>query len=236
MKICSACKCVNVLEWWKDFAGERHILIPSSPHSTVSNSPDWNTPGGNGRSCTATLCPDTQCINKHKQKQHQHAENKQPTRGNSRKTVETVLWTCVCVCVCIPTVKLRPAAERGSANIQTLNTLHCTTAAAAAGLLSYMRETTTHTHSLTGSDCISNTHTHTAKGNQLWGSSYLTCSHSASQLCRLLSLSLPLSSSLSVQRCSVDRLICQDGRILKKKKVKRNLLPAAVSNIWCLSS
>lgn len=76
-----------------------------------------------------------------------------------RETVETDRQHCVhvypccfvCVCgvcgvcecvwcvVCIPTVRLRPAAERGSANIQTLNTLHCTTAAAAAaGLLSYV--------------------------------------------------------------------------------------------------
>lgn len=30
MKIFAACKCVNVLKWWKHFVDERHILIHSS--------------------------------------------------------------------------------------------------------------------------------------------------------------------------------------------------------------
>lgn len=52
------------------------------------------------------------------------------------------MYVSVRVCVCVPTVRLRPAAERGSANIQTLSTFHCTTAAAAAAarLLGYMRD------------------------------------------------------------------------------------------------
>lgn len=51
---------------------------------------------------------------------------------------------CVCACRCVPTVKLRPVAERGSANIQAPNTFHCTTAAtaaaAAAASLCYTRD------------------------------------------------------------------------------------------------
>ena len=147
--------------------------------------------------------------------------------------IYVLLCVCVCVCVCgvcIPTVRLRPAAERGSANIQTLNTLHCTTAAAAAaaaGLLSYVRERDTHTLTHTSSLSTLLTHTH-SKGQP--AVRFLHTPQAAAQPQTALSLSLSPSVYFSLSRSlplsltcchsqthncaevlSVDRLICSNG-------------------------
>lgn len=134
-------------------------------------------------------------------KEETPAYRKQKHAIKTAGTVKTSWCTCASVCVCIPTVRLRPAAERGSANIQTLSSLHCTTAAAAAaGLLSYMRARHT-----TAPPYL--THTHTAKDNQLWGS---CIPHRQSLSMTTLQISLPLflpypliHTHRTVQRCSL---------------------------------
>lgn len=117
--------------------------------------------------------------------------------GKTAETVKQCVCACVCVCMCAcePTVRLRPAAERGNANIQTLQ---CSTAAA-AGLLYYMRDganTDTHKHWLTlYCTLLTHTHTraHTAKSSQLW----VSCISNKKSL-SLADFPLSLSLSLSV--------------------------------------
>lgn len=145
---------IETFGWWTTHF---HIQwLPQSNPQDVNYSWNWRMvlynhylPWHNTRACMGS-------------KRHQYME-KYPTRKSAwrvskQQYVHMYLCISVFVCVWIPTVRLRPTAERGSANIQTLNTLRCTTAAAAAaaGLRSSVKEARTQTLA----PCVSCSWTH----------------------------------------------------------------------------